>query len=405
MQTPSTSLTPEPSATVPETQLPDSVHQVELEDKTIYLVGTAHVSAASVDEVRQTISAVAPDAVAVELCPKRYEAMTRPRDWQEMDIVKVIKEKKALFLLAQLILSAFYRRLGKRLGIRPGAEMMAGIEEAEKIGAELVLADRPIDITLKRVWGYLDWWQKLKMIFHLLSGVVFSEEIDKEMVEEMLRQDQLETLLAEFTSGFPEVKRRLIDERDIFLAQKLRQAPGKTVVAVVGAGHIEGIKREIGKETPLGPILELPPASPVTRFLKWGIPALIIALIIAGFFKGGAELTLGSIYIWFLVNGVLSALGAALAGGHPLTIVSAFFAAPITSLNPMIAAGFVSGLVQAWVKKPTVKDFEDLPVAITTVKGFWKNPVSRILLVVALSNLGSAIGTFISGSWIAARLF
>ncbi len=385
--------------------LPDSVRHITILDKDIYLVGTAHVSQKSVTEVEQTIRAIKPDAVAVELCPPRYQAMTQKDQWQKMDIVKVIKEKKSLFLLAQLILSAFYRRLGKQLGVQPGAEMMAGISEAETIGAELVLADRPIEITLKRVWGYLGLWQKMKMIFHLLSGVIFSEEIDKEMVDDMLEEDQLENLLAEFTAGFPGVKRRLIDERDIFLAQKLREAPGKTIVGVVGAGHIEGIVREIKTETPLEPILELPPKSQITNILKWGIPGLIVAMIVFGFFKGGGQYTMESIYIWLLVNGVLSGIGAAIACGHPLTVISAFLAAPITSLNPFIAAGFVSGLVQATIKKPTVADFENLPLDIASIKGFWHNPVSRILLVVALSNLGSAIGTFISGSWIAARLF
>ncbi|MBN2809847.1 MAG: TraB/GumN family protein [Deltaproteobacteria bacterium] len=393
-------------STLPQNpSLPESVRYISIPGKDIYLVGTAHVSAKSVTEVRKTIQTLRPDTVAVELCPPRYEAMMRPEHWQQMDIVKVIKEKKALFLLAQLILSAFYRRLGQQLGVQPGAEMMAGISEAEAIGAELVLADRPIDITLKRVWGYLGWWQKMKMIFHLLSGVLLSEEIDQEMVEEMLNQDQLEGLLTEFTAGFPEVKRRLIDERDIFLAQKLRQAPGRSIVGVVGAGHLEGISREIKIETPLAPILELPPRSPWMNIFKWAIPGLIVAMIIVGFFQGGGQHSLESIYIWLLVNGILAALGAAAACGHPLTILAAFIAAPLTSLNPLVAAGFVSGLVQAWVKKPTVADLEALPTAITSVKGFWHNPVSRILLVVALSNLGSAIGTFVSGSWIAARLF
>ncbi|MCK5915556.1 MAG: TraB family protein, partial [Deltaproteobacteria bacterium] len=278
--------------------LPDSVRHISILGKDIYLVGTAHVSAKSVTEVEETIQALKPDTVAVELCPPRYQAMTQRDQWQKMDIVKVIKEKKSLFLLAQLILSAFYRRLGKQLGVQPGAEMMAGITEAEAIGAELVLADRPIEITLKRVWGYLGLWQKMKMIFHLLSGVIFSEEIDKEMVDDMLEEDQLENLLAEFTAGFPGVKRRLIDERDIFLAQKLREAPGKTIVGVVGAGHLEGIVREIETETPLEPILELPPKSSWSNIIKWGIPGLIVAMIVFGFFKGGGQYTLESIYIW-----------------------------------------------------------------------------------------------------------
>ncbi|MBN2706391.1 MAG: TraB/GumN family protein, partial [Deltaproteobacteria bacterium] len=304
-----------------ETVLPASVRRLRAADKDIYLVGTAHVSARSVSDVEETIRRVRPDSVAVELCPSRHQAMTRREQWQQMDIVKIIREKKALFLLAQLILSAFYRRLGQQLGIEPGAEMMAGIREAESLGAELVLADRPIDITLKRVWGYLGWWQKSKMVFHLLSGVLFSEEIDREMVEEMLNQDQLENLLGEFTNGFPEVKHRLIDERDIYLAQKIRQAPGNSLVAVVGAGHLDGITRELEHESDLAMIMALPPRSPWSRIVKWSLPLLIVGLIVAGFFRGGGQHSLESIYIWLLVNGLLSGLGAALAGGHPLTIL------------------------------------------------------------------------------------
>ncbi|MCP4714736.1 MAG: TraB family protein, partial [Deltaproteobacteria bacterium] len=244
-----------------------------------------------------------------------------------------------------------------------------------------------------------------KMMVQLLAGLLVSEKIDEDLVENMKKQDQLETIMETFAKAFPEVKKRLIDERDIFLARKIRQAPGKTVVAIVGAGHVPGIIKNIDIDTPLEPLMQVPPKSLVPHVLKWGIPAVIAFLMVLGFFKGGAQYGMESIYIWVLVNGALAGIGAALALAHPLTIVASFIGAPLTSLNPMIAAGWVAGLVQAWVKKPTVSDFEDLPNAITTVRGFWSNPVSKILLVVALANLGSSLGTFISGSWIAARMF
>ncbi|MBW2554740.1 MAG: TraB family protein, partial [Deltaproteobacteria bacterium] len=229
--------------------------------------------------------------------------------------------------------------------------------------------------------------------------------IDESLIEKIKEQDQLETIMETFSKSFPEVKKRLIDERDIYLAQKIRSAPGTTVVAVVGAGHVPGIQQHIHKNEPIAPLVEVPPKSILPAILKWAIPALIITLLVAGFFKGGRQHSVESIYIWILVNGILSAVGAAIALAHPLTILATFVAAPITSLNPTIAAGWVSGLVQTWVKKPTVSDLEDLPNAISSVKGFWMNPVSKILLVVVLANLGSSLGTFISGSWIAARLF
>ena len=385
--------------------LPASVHHLTIDGKNIYLVGTAHVSKKSVEDVSDTIETVNPDAICVELCAARHKAIVQRDNWKQMNIFKIIKEKKAVFLLAQLIMSSFYRRIGEQLGVQPGAEMVEGINQAEKTGAELVLADRDIEITLKRVWRNLNFFNKLKMASHILATLFVGEKIDESLIEKIKEQDQLETILETFSESFPEVKKRLIDERDIYLAQKIRSAPGTTIVAVVGAGHVPGIQQHIHKNEPIAPLVEVPPKSVIPAILKWAIPALIIMLLVAGFFKGGRQHSMESIYIWILVNGILSAVGAAIALAHPLTILATFIAAPITSLNPTIAAGWVSGLVQTWVKKPTVSDLEDLPNAISSVKGFWMNPVSKILLVVVLANLGSSLGTFISGSWIAARLF
>lgn len=391
--------------TNPEAMLPASVRPVTVDGKRIYLVGTAHVSRESVRDVRETIEIVKPDAVCVELCEGRYQAIVRREAWKKMDIFKIIKEKKALFLLIQLIMTAFYRRIGEKLGVEPGAEMLEGIRQAEKNGADLVLADRDIQITLKRVWGHLNCWNKLKMMAQLLGSLLAGGDIDAALIEEMKKHDQLENILKIFADSFPEVKKRLLDERDVYLSQKIKQAPGSTVVAVVGAAHVPGIRHHIREDVPLEPLTETPPKSRIMPVLKWVIPALIVGLLVLGFFKGGREHSVESIYIWILINGTLSAMGAAAALAHPLTVLASFIAAPITSLNPMIAAGWVAGMVQAWVKKPTVMDLEDLPQSISTVKGFWRNPVSRILLVVVLANAGSALGTFIAGSWIAIRIF
>jgi len=390
---------------ISEISLPARVRTVRVDGKEVFLVGTAHVSKESVDDVRVTVEALRPDTVCVELCEARHKAIVQREAWKQMNIFKVIREKKALFLLAQLIMSSFYRRLGDQLGVQPGAEIIEGIRQAEAHGAELVLADRDIQVTLKRVWGYLGLWNKLKMMVHLVGSLFMTEKVDAEMIEEMKKGDQLENVLKDFAEAFPEVKKRLLDERDVYLAQKIRKAPGEKIVAVVGAAHVPGIEVHIGQDEPLEPLMETPPKSVVPTILKWGIPLLIVFLFVFGFFKGGAAHSMESIYIWFLVNGILSALGAAAAFAHPLTIASAFFGAPLTSLNPMIAAGWVAGMVQAWVKKPTVTDLEDLPNAISTVKGFWTNPVSRILLVVVLANVGSSLGTFIAGGWIFARVF
>ncbi len=382
--------------------LPERVTHVTVNDKDVYLVGTAHLSNESVEDVQTTVEMVKPDAIGVELCQGRYQAMTQAGNWSKMDIFKVVRQKKATFMLAQLVMTSFYRRLGEKLNIQPGAEMLKGIELAEDTGAELVLADRSIEITLKRVWGYLGFWNKVNLFSQLAAGILFREEIDSDMIEDLKKQDQLEAVMAEFADKFPEIKRRLIDERDTYLAQMIRTAPGKTIVAVVGAGHVAGMTEQIQQDQSLDELNELPPKSPWLKLVKWGIPLAIIALLFYGFTKGAAH-GIENIYIWLAVNGLLSALGAALAMAHPLAILSALVAAPLTSLNPFMAAGFVAGIVQAAIKKPTVSDLEDLPDAISTVKGFWTNPVIRILLVVFLANVGSVIGTYTAGAWIAAR--
>ncbi|UCG47434.1 MAG: TraB/GumN family protein [Phycisphaerales bacterium] len=386
-------------------ELPESVSRLSLGGRQIYIVGTAHLSRESVEDVRRTIEAVRPESVCVELCQGRYDALVKKDAWKRMNIFKIIRQKKTSLLLAQLIVSSFYRKLGQKLGVQPGAEMTEGAKVAEETGAKLVLADREIQTTLKRVWGYAGFWTKLRLAFHLMAGILLAddEEISEETIEKIKRQDQLEWVLAEFAAKFPQIKQRLLDERDVYLSQKIREAPGAAVVAVVGAGHVEGIKKEIQTAKPVDELMELPPKAIWPRVLKWAIPAAIIALVVWGSFKEGGAHTAKSIYIWIVINGGLSALGAMLALAHPLTVLSAFLGAPITSLNPMIGAGWVAALVQAWVKKPTVADFEDLPNATSTIKGFWKNPVTKILLVAALANLGSVIGTFVAGSWVAAR--
>ena len=388
-------------ATVPA--LPSSVTPVMLEGKSIYIVGTAHVSAQSVADVRATVAAIQPDTIAIELCEPRYQGLVKKSAWQHTNLFQVIRQKKATFLLAQLVIQSFYRRLGKQLEVEPGAEMLAGAACAEETGAHLALIDRRIDITLKRVWRYLGFWQRMKLFYVLLESVFASDELQDDDIEALKKQDQLEALMGEMGRAFPAIKHRLIDERDVYLAQKLRDAPGEKIVAVVGAGHVPGMVAAIQQEQSIAELDTLPPPSRWSRIWPWLIPAAVVALIAWGFVQGGAERGIDSILIWVLVNGVLAALGALAAWAHPLSIVAAFVAAPITSLNPTIAAGWVSGLVEAWLRPPAVADFESLPSALETFRGFWRNPVIRILLVVVLTNIGSSIGTFVAIPWIAAR--
>ena len=382
----------------PEAPVPQNVHVIELPGKRIHLIGTAHISAQSVEEVRRVIAEVKPVSVCVELCESRYQSLTRPEAWREMNVVQVVRQKRATMLLVHLILAAFQRRMGDRLGIRPGAEMLAAIEATEEAGAELVLADRAVQVTLIRTWRKLRWLDKWKMAAQLGLLVVASPRLDAKEVEALKNQDVLSQVMDSFSAAFPRAKVTLIDERDRFLAEKIRTAPGGEVVAVVGAGHVKGIRTLLeagaGPED-LAPLLEIPRRGRLLTLLKWAVPALVVGLLGYGFFAADAQVSLQMVQIWVLANGSLAALGALLALAHPLTVVAAFVAAPITSLNPMVAAGWVAGLCEAVLHKPRVRDFETLPADIVTVRGFWRNGVTRILLVVAFANLGSTIGTLV----------
>ncbi|MBT3255163.1 MAG: TraB/GumN family protein [Deltaproteobacteria bacterium] len=371
-------------------------HHLSTEDREIILVGTAHVSTESADLVERVIEEEKPDTVAVELCQSRYQAMTDKNRWQETDLIKVIKEKKAFLLLSNLMLASFQKRIGKKLGIKPGEEMLRAVNTAKKMEADIHLADRDVRTTLSRTWRLMGFWTKFKLLLQLITSMGDVEDIEKEDIEKLKEQDVLETLLSELGKTLPDLQRVLIDERDQYLAHKIRTAPGKKIVAVVGAGHVPGIKKYWEEPVDIAALEIIPPKGKWGGFLKWGIPTLVILLIILGFYMAGASAGADMIKWWVLANAVLAGLGAAVALAHPLTILAAIIASPITSLNPMIAAGWVAGLVQVFLVKPKVKDFQRLPEDIVSVKGFWKNKITRILLIVVLTNLGSSLGAFVA---------
>jgi pheromone shutdown-related protein TraB len=372
------------------------VHRMYAEDKDVILIGTAHVSRDSVQLVEEVIDAEKPDTVCVELCASRYQALRQKDRWREMDIVKVIRDKKAFLLLSNLLLASFQKRIAKKMDVMPGAEMLKAVEKAEAIDAQVWLADRDIRATLSRAWHTLGWWSRLKLLCQLLVSMGEAENITAEEVERMKQQDVLEALLAEVGRSMPMLKTILIDERDRYLAAKIREAPGQKIVAVVGAGHLPGIKAHWNEAVDLPALEALPPPGKLGAVLKWMIPASIVALFIVGFFFGGKEAGTDMILLWSLCTGVLAGIGAALAFAHPATVLSSVVVAPFTTLHPMIAAGWVSGLVEAFSRKPKVKDLESLPDDILSLRGFWRNNVTRILLVVAFTNLGASVGTLVA---------
>lgn len=368
-------------------------------EKKLIIVGTAHVSKKSIEEVSEVIETEKPDAVAVELCPKRYRVLVQGvRD--EIHITDVIKKGNVFLLLFQLILSYFQRKVGEEYGVKPGAEMLAAIEKARDTGADVLLIDRDIGITFSRFWQSLSFFEKLKLIWHLVKSTFSGEEID---VDEMLEEDVLEMLVREFRSITPNAARVLIDERDTYMAANLLNALSRydKIVAVVGAGHRKGIERALSrlKDNPVN-IRELEEVKKGRNLLKYIMAAftiLIISTFVLIMLSFNTEMLIQAFIFWFLINGILSAVGAAIARGHPLSIAAAFFFAWLTSLNPLIAAGWISGVVEAWIRKPTVDDFSRL-VEAESFREMMENRFFRVLLVAALTNVGSMIGT-VYGGW------
>ncbi|MCG6971901.1 MAG: TraB/GumN family protein [Desulfobacterales bacterium] len=374
----------------------NNIHSLFWEEKEIILVGTAHVSKESAQLVGGVIESEKPDTVCIELCEARYQSIRQKEKWLDTDIIKVIKEKKSFLLLSNLLLASFQKRIADKFDIVPGAEMIKAIDAAEAVGARIHLADRNIRITLAKTWRAMGLWGKIKLLFHLLLSLGEIEEITEKDIEKMQQQDVLESLLADVGKSLPVLRDILIDERDQYLTHKIRTAPGHKIVAVVGAGHVPGIKKYWNEEIDINRLNQIPPKGKLSGLLKWIIPLGILVLFVWGFYHGGTHVGTNMITWWIMANGILAGLGAAIALAHPLTILSSILAAPLTSLNPMIAAGWVSGLVEAVSRKPKVRDFENLSSDILSVKGFWKNKITRILLVVVFTNLGSAIGTFVA---------
>lgn len=378
----------------------DNVTVLEREGRTFYIVGTAHISQRSVEEVRDVIERVRPDTVCVELCRTRHDTLMDATRWRRLDIFQIIRQKKVLFLLANLALSAYQRRLGDELGVRPGAELMAAVEKAREIGADLVLADRDIQATLKRTWRNLSFGSKLKVLGALFEVFFTREELTEEALEKLKDRDHITEVMKAFAQEVPQVKGPLIDERDLYLASSIFEAPGRTVVAVVGAGHVEGIVAHFGEPVDRAALSVIPPPARWTGALKWIIPALILAAFYVGYTKHEGERFDEMLYAWILPNAVAAGFFGLLAGARVLSVLTAIVASPITSLNPTIGAGMVVGLLEAWLRRPTVEDCERVPDDMTSLRGLYRNRFTRVLLVAAMVTLGSALGAWIGAGWV-----
>ena len=383
------------------------VKRLDVDGREVILVGTAHISRESADLVRDVIEAERPDCVCVELDAQRYQALSEPRRWEQLDLKEVIRKQQLAPLIANLMLASYQKKMGGALGVLPGTELLEATRAADELGIPVELCDRDVRVTLRRVWSSISWWKKSLLLSTLLTSVFERPELDEDELRRIREQDVLSELMAELAEAMPGLHHALIHERDLFLSQKILDSEGQKLVAVVGAGHVEGIRKAIidGEPVDLEEINQIPPVSRVWKWIGWGIPALILgALVTIGVQKGAAAAGDNLLY-WIVANGVPATIGAILALAHPLVILSAFPVAPVTSLIPIIGAGYVLAFFQAYLSPPLVAEFESIADDFSEFKRWWGSRLLRILLVFVLTTLGSLVGTYVGGYEIVSNLF
>ena len=391
----------------------DNIITLTLNDKEFKLIGTAHVSRESIDDVKKILSEEKPDIVCVELDQSRYNSIVQNDTWAKLDLSRVFREGKGFLLIANLVLASFQRRLGNQLGVKPGEEMKTAVEVAQEMGLPYSLCDREVHTTLRRAWAKCGLWSKSKLLASLLASAFTTEKLNEEEIENLKNRNELDGMMSELADYLPAVKAVLIDERDRYLAAKIWASvppkPNQKIVAVVGAGHMQGMvthleKLSAGEANPdVSELDKVPPPGFLAKTARFIIPAIIIGLVTAGFIRAGTDMGLSMIFHWILWNGSLAAIGAILALGHPLAILVSFLGAPITTFTPFIGVGILSGLVQVTLSKPRVSDVQDITQDTTSLKGIYRNRITRALLVFFLSSLGSSIGTFVA-TWAIGRV-
>jgi len=370
----------------------------------VTLLGTAHVSKQSVEDVRQELARGDYDAVAVELCEPRYQRLTGTDDWADIDLFRIIRQGRAGMVAAQLALSAYQKRLADQLGVQPGAEMKAAIDGARENQHSLWLVDRNIGITLKRLVRTVPWYQRWPLLMGILTTAMTRSEVEAEEIENLKEGDMLENTFSEFAERSPKLYNTLVDERDRYMAARVREQIAaerpRKVLVVVGAGHLRGLANYLAEnEDPKAERNRLELLPPPGKFLRW-LPWIVVAVIVTGFaigFSRSPELGWQLVRDWVLINGTLTAVGAIIARAHIITVIGAFLAAPLTSLNPTIGAGMVTAAIQTAVRPPVMRDFQELRERITEARYWWTNRLTRVLLVFVFCTAGSASATYIAG--------
>lgn len=366
-------------------------------DRQYIVIGTAHISKQSADLVKKVIEEEKPDVVCVELDEKRFKALSEKNRWENLDLKTIIREKQLSTLMINLVLASYQKKLGEKLGVSPGTELLEATITARSNNIPIELCDREVRITLRRAWRSMGFWQKIKFLTGGLAGLFEDQEISEEKLSELRSKDVLSEMMEELGKALPVLKRVLIDERDTYIAEKMKRVNGKKIVSVVGAGHVNGIVHhfENDKDIDLEQIEEIPPASPVVKIIGWAIPAaIVLSIIYIGLNKGLTEAGDNALF-WFLANGIPSAIGAIIAVAHPVTILVSFFAAPFTSLTPVIGAGYVAAFIQVYFQPPVVKEFQNVATDFNKPLKWWKNKLLKVFLVFILTSIGSVIGTYV----------
>ncbi|MFO0688536.1 MAG: TraB/GumN family protein [Myxococcota bacterium] len=389
-----------PSAAVQSGEASEAdVHLVRAGDREIWLVGTAHVSQRSVDLVREVIERERPDVVCIELDAGRYEALSQEKRFAEQDLREVMRKKQIATLMLNLILASYQRRLGLKLGVAPGSELLEAAKVAHRLDIPIALCDREVRVTLRRAWQSLSWWQRMRLVSELLASVIESPDVSEDELARLRNQDVVSEVMNELGRMMPDLKRVLIDERDAYLAHKILEADGRRVVAVVGAGHVEGMKGRLerGEKADLAEIESIPPDSIAWKLAGWSIPASIVVAIAWIALTQGPQAAGENVAIWFLAHAVPTALGGIIALGHPMAIAAGAFSSPFTALSPLIGAGHVAAFAQLWAAPPLVSDFATVGDDLAIARRWWQSRLMRIFLVFVLTTIGSSLGTWVGG--------
>ncbi len=397
---------PPPKAAPVNVRSSPEVHVLTVQGKTIILVGTVHVSQESADLVRAVIEEERPDAVCVELDARRYEALSQQQKWESFDLKEVIRKKQLSTMLANVLMASYQKRLGDQLGVLPGTEMLEAVNVAKKHDIPIFLCDRDVRVTMRRAWRSTPFFKKSMLVSSLMLSVFDTKPVSEESLQDLKKQDVLSEMMQELGKEIPTLKTALIDERDHYLAEKTLQAEGKTIVSVVGAGHVEGIKAILQDErSNLDGLDVILPMSPVWKWVGWAIPAIIVGSIaLIGYQKGVAAAGDNAVF-WIVANGVPSGLGAVLAWAHPFTIVVAVAGAPFTSLTPVIGVGYVTAFVQAYMQPPLVREFQTVAEDVAIPRRWWQSRLLRVFLAFLFPTIGSVIGTWVGGTRIVSNLF